>query len=139
MDPSLTFGTRKLFTDLDFAGLTDVGWQVRIPGDANGSGAIDRDDFSLIDRGYAKQLTGWSNGDFNGDGTIDAKDYQVIDLYYVAQTGSYDPGLLAEREAQFGPGYAADLAAYVPEPSAGACCVLGAGGLAAARRRRRRV
>jgi len=28
MDPSLTVGTRKLFTDLDFAGLTDVGWQV---------------------------------------------------------------------------------------------------------------
>jgi hypothetical protein len=28
MDPSLTVGTRKNFTDLDFAGLTDVGWQV---------------------------------------------------------------------------------------------------------------
>lgn len=28
MDPSLTVGTRKYFTDLDFAGLQDSGWQV---------------------------------------------------------------------------------------------------------------
>jgi hypothetical protein len=28
MDPSLTDGTRKYFTELDFAGLDDVGWQV---------------------------------------------------------------------------------------------------------------
>ncbi|MEN8764211.1 MAG: matrixin family metalloprotease [Thiogranum sp.] len=28
MDPSIQFGTRKLFTDLDLAGLTDVGWEV---------------------------------------------------------------------------------------------------------------
>jgi len=28
MDPSITSGTRKLFTDLDVAALTDVGWEV---------------------------------------------------------------------------------------------------------------
>ena len=28
MDSSLTFGTRKLFTDLDLAALSDVGWEV---------------------------------------------------------------------------------------------------------------
>jgi hypothetical protein len=28
MDPSITVGTRKYFTELDFAGLDDVGWQV---------------------------------------------------------------------------------------------------------------
>jgi hypothetical protein len=28
MDPDLTQGTRKVFTDLDFAGLADVGWEV---------------------------------------------------------------------------------------------------------------
>jgi hypothetical protein len=27
MDPSITVGTRKLFTDLDYAGLADVGWE----------------------------------------------------------------------------------------------------------------
>src|SRR5262249_28275404 len=29
MDPSLTTGTRKPFSELDFAALRDVGWQVR--------------------------------------------------------------------------------------------------------------
>ena len=28
MDPTLTVGSRKLFTDLDYAGLQDIGWQV---------------------------------------------------------------------------------------------------------------
>ncbi len=28
MDPDLTVGTRKYFTELDYAGLTDIGWQV---------------------------------------------------------------------------------------------------------------
>jgi len=28
MDPTLTVGTRKLFTEMDFAGLKDIGWQV---------------------------------------------------------------------------------------------------------------
>ena len=28
MDPSITVGTRKYFTELDFAGLDDIGWQV---------------------------------------------------------------------------------------------------------------
>jgi hypothetical protein len=28
MDPTLTVGTRKQFTDMDFAGLRDLGWQV---------------------------------------------------------------------------------------------------------------
>ncbi len=28
MDPTLTVGTRKLFTNLDVAGLQDVGWQI---------------------------------------------------------------------------------------------------------------
>ena len=30
MDPELTQGTRKRFTDLDFAGLVDVGWEVPV-------------------------------------------------------------------------------------------------------------
>ncbi|MBM3821495.1 MAG: hypothetical protein FJ404_01185 [Verrucomicrobia bacterium] len=28
MDPDISNGQRKFFTDLDFAGLSDVGWQV---------------------------------------------------------------------------------------------------------------
>jgi Matrixin len=29
MDPTITVGTRKLFTDLEFAALSDIGWQVQ--------------------------------------------------------------------------------------------------------------
>jgi hypothetical protein len=32
MDPSITTGTRKLFTDLDFAALKDIGWEVQPAG-----------------------------------------------------------------------------------------------------------
>lgn len=28
MDPDLTVGTRKYFTELDFAAMQDIGWQV---------------------------------------------------------------------------------------------------------------
>jgi len=28
MDPDLTVGTRKFFTDLDFGGMDDLGWDV---------------------------------------------------------------------------------------------------------------
>lgn len=31
MDPSLLQGTRKYFTELDYAGLDDLGWQVAVP------------------------------------------------------------------------------------------------------------
>jgi hypothetical protein len=31
MDPALTVGTRRFFTRLDYAGLSDVGWQVPAP------------------------------------------------------------------------------------------------------------
>ncbi len=31
MDPALTTGTRKLFTQLDYAGLSDVGWEIPEP------------------------------------------------------------------------------------------------------------
>jgi hypothetical protein len=76
------------------------------------------DDYALLDRGYAKHLAGWSNGDFNADGVVDSADYLILDSGVLAR-GAFDPGLLAEREAQFGPGYVADLLAAVPEPGVG--------------------
>ena len=50
-----------------------------VPGDANGDGVVNIDDYLAIDRGYLRQLTGLANGDFNGDGTIDSADYAIID------------------------------------------------------------
>jgi hypothetical protein len=41
MDPNLTVGTRKYFTELDYAGLTDIGWQVSpVPEPAEIAGAV---------------------------------------------------------------------------------------------------
>jgi hypothetical protein len=51
MDPSLTVGTRKRLTNLDAAGLTDIGWTVDAPpsleGDYNGNGVVDAADYTV--------------------------------------------------------------------------------------------
>jgi hypothetical protein len=54
-------------------------------GDADLSGAIDGDDFFLIDAGYQAGSYGFGRGDFNYDGRIDADDYFLIDTDYSTQ------------------------------------------------------
>lgn len=88
-----------------------------ISGDANLDERIGADDFALLDRGFAKHLTGWANGDFNSDGTINQADYLLLDTSYGQQQGVLSPEFLAAREAQFGANYVASLIAAVPEPS----------------------
>jgi hypothetical protein len=93
-------------------------------GDANLSGALDGDDYALLDRGYALYqagtiaagAAGWVDGDFNYDGVIDANDFVLVDRAYYFTHGGFAPGVLAEREAEFGPGYVEGLVASVPEP-----------------------
>jgi hypothetical protein len=106
-----------------------------INGDATLDERITADDYALLDRGFAKHLTGWANGDFNGDGVVNSADYLLIDAAYAQQEGALSPALLAEREAQFGAGYVAALEAAVPEP-ASALALAGLATLAATRRRR---
>jgi hypothetical protein len=93
-----------------------VSWTLSlIPGDANGDALVTVDDYTLIDRGMALGLTGWSNGDFDGDGVITSADYLQIDCAFAG--GVVSPSLLAQREAQFGPEYVSQLVGMVPEPS----------------------
>lgn len=87
-----------------------------LPGDANGDGVVNADDYALIDRGYAAHLTGWSNGDFNGDNVINAADYLIIDEAYAAAQGAVPADLLAQREEQFGSTYTTTLLTSLPEP-----------------------
>lgn len=52
MDPDITTGTRKEWTTLDAAGLTDLGWEVVEPvlglaGDYNANGVVDAADYTL--------------------------------------------------------------------------------------------
>jgi fibronectin-binding autotransporter adhesin len=54
-------------------------------GDADLSGSIDATDYSLIDNGFAKGLTGWNNGDFNYDSVVNGDDYTLIDNAFNTQ------------------------------------------------------
>ena len=103
-------------------------------GDANMDGRINADDFALIDRGFAKHLTGWTNGDFNYDNSVTPADYLLIDRVFAQQSGPLSPSFLAMRESQFGDAYVSQLLASVPEPSSLTCLLAG---LAFLTRRRR--
>ncbi|HZZ43293.1 MAG TPA: glycoside hydrolase family 44 protein [Tepidisphaeraceae bacterium] len=86
-------------------------------GDANGDGIINSDDYALVDRGYAKHLTGFSNGDFNHDGVITSADYLLLDTAYAQSGHSPSQDFLTQRESQFGSAYVTALLASIPEPA----------------------
>ena len=87
-------------------------------GDANLSGAIDSDDYTLLDRAYARSLSDahWQDGDFNYDGAVDANDYLLIDTT-LGQSQGLTPDFLSTRESQFGAAYVSQLIASIPEPT----------------------
>ena len=102
-------------------------------GDANLSGAVDASDYSLIDNGYLRHLSGWYNGDFNYDGIVNGSDYTLIDNAFNTQGATLaatTAGQFASTtsEIAFNP-----TASPVPEPSSMALL-----GLAAALRANRR-
>jgi hypothetical protein len=114
-----------------FAGATvsasDVLVMYTWTGDANLSGFIDGDDFTLIDNGYSTRLAptpllGYHNGDFDYNGRIDADDYFLIDRAYANQTTPFVAGATAAG------------AVAVPEPTASMLVVAGASLLARRRR-----
>lgn len=88
-------------------------------GDSNLDGKVDADDYALIDRGYAKGLSLWSDGDFNYDGLVTAADYLLIDRTFALQGNPLSATLLASRESQFGADYVHALLVSIPEPSSG--------------------
>jgi hypothetical protein len=78
------------YTSLDNVPLasTDILVRYTYYGDANLSGKVDGSDYSLIDNGFLKHLTGWYNGDFNYDGVVDGSDYTLIDNTFNQQGAS---------------------------------------------------
>ena len=56
-----------------------------IPGDADGNGLVNFDDYARIDAGFNQGLIGFSNGDFNNDGVVNFDDYAIIDLAFNTQ------------------------------------------------------
>jgi hypothetical protein len=61
---------------------TDVLIKYTYNGDANLDGAINGDDYALVDNGYNAQLADWENGDFNYGPSINASDYTMLDNAY---------------------------------------------------------
>jgi hypothetical protein len=80
MDPEITTGTRKRWTSLDAAALTDIGWEVGpapvvgVPGDYSGNNIVDAADYTRWRdiNGTAGALT---NRNPAASGNINAADY----------------------------------------------------------------
>jgi hypothetical protein len=54
----------------------------RIPGDANGDGAVDVGDLGILAANYGGTGKTWSQGDFNGDTLVDVGDLGILAAHY---------------------------------------------------------
>jgi len=80
LDPEITTGTRKLFTSLDAAALTDIGWTVEAPPPPTYNVA----DFNEDSFVNGADLVTWkgafgvnANGDADGDNDTDGRDFLI--------------------------------------------------------------
>jgi hypothetical protein len=141
MTPSITTGTRKRFSSIDWAGMSDLGWQLARPGDATADGSVDFNDLVALAQNYnvADGQRRWAQGDFNYDGNVDFND-----LVSLAQNYNTSEAAAVNAAALGGAGFAADwraaealAASSVPEPGVGMLGAVAVGYLL--RRRRSRV
>jgi hypothetical protein len=94
-------------------------------GDANGDGAVDATDFSVVSRNFGMTEARWEDGDFNGDGDVSTIDFTLLNNNFGAVNPNHQ-GALAELAA---------ASQAVPEPAAFTAVLL-IGALAARRRAR---
>jgi hypothetical protein len=124
MDPSITVGTRKLFTNVDTYALRDIGWSIpqsafdlsTLEADFNADTVVNGTDVGLWKTAFTAPSSG---GDADGDGDSDGADL-----------------LIWQKQLGMSTATAASLStlAAVPEPSA---AILAGLALAALSRRRR--
>jgi len=81
MDPDVLNGTRKFFTTLDAAALTDIGWDLVPPaapsptGDYNGNGVVDAADYVLWRQQNGTSITAGTGADGSANGSVGLEDY----------------------------------------------------------------
>lgn len=79
MDPTITSGSRKLFTTLDAAALDDIGWDLQPPslvGDYNDDGRVDAADYTVWRDTLGQSGPGLA-ADGTGNGLVDTNDYNL--------------------------------------------------------------
>ena len=81
MDPAGAFGPSILVV---------YTWE----GDANADGAIDGDDYFLLDQAFLVQSGGYRVGDHNLDGRIDGRDYFILDHALMLSSNPASPAAL---------------------------------------------
>ena len=115
MSASIPTGQRRLLTDLDAAGLVDIGWEIDLPelapGDYNRNGVVDAGDYAIWRDSVGSTTDLRANGDNTGASAnkIDQADYEFWRSHF---------GALAS-----GGGSAA---IGVPEPASAALLMIGA-------------
>jgi hypothetical protein len=81
MDPDVLNGTRKVFTTLDGAALTDLGWELGPPpsvsptGDYNGNGTVDAADYIIWRNTSGQGVTAGTGADGSNNGSVGPEDY----------------------------------------------------------------
>ncbi len=86
MDPDIADGTVKLFTRLDFAAMTDIGWEVPpmapggIDGDLNSDGFVGIDDLNIVLGAWNQNVAPGDPllGDPSGDGFVGIDDLNLV-------------------------------------------------------------
>ena len=84
MDPNLTTGTRKLWTDLDSAGLEDIGWEIAaltiadLAGDYTGNGSVEQGDLDLVLNNWGAARGPWDNADGFASANVDQEELDRV-------------------------------------------------------------
>jgi hypothetical protein len=116
LDPSIVRGTRKKLTELDIAGLDDIGWDIAprvLVGDYNDDGKVSAADYSVWRDSLGSTTDLRADGDW--DGIVDQHDYDYWHLNFGTSMGSGMSGFAA----------AATDGTNVPEPASAGLAVAG--------------
>ncbi len=74
----------QIYVCTDGGGVWHGYYLPRLPGDANGDGAVTFRDYIVLEGNFGKTSMAWAQGDFNGDQKVDFKDYIILEADFNA-------------------------------------------------------